>query len=323
MLIDRNIAKYIVFCEDNTLEGVLTDGDFRRWLLNQTTIDLNQPVVNISNKKFKFALFNDDPINIESALLDDVEVLPLLDNQQHLVAIARKLSDTITIGDFTIDTESPTFIIAEIGNNHNGSLELAKKLIDLAVEAGANCAKFQMRSMHSLYHNGGNANDISEDLGSQYTLDLLSRFQLSPEELLIAFDYCKKQGIIPLCTPWDIESLTVLERYGMQAYKVASADLTNHDLLKALAKTQKPLLCSTGMSIETEILEAVRLLKHVGARYVFLHCNSTYPAPFKDVNLNYVDRLKQISGSPVGYSGHERGIHVAISELRASRRARQ
>ena len=338
MLIDRNIAKYIVFCEDNildalkkisdnksgtifsvtesgTLEGVLTDGDFRRWLLNQTTIDLNQPVVNISNKKFKFALFNDDPINIESALLDDVEVLPLLDNQQHLVAIARKLSDAITIGDFTIDTESPTFIIAEIGNNHNGSLELAKKLIDLAVEAGANCAKFQMRSMHSLYHNGGNANDISEDLGSQYTLDLLSRFQLSPEELLIAFDYCKTQGIIPLCTPWDIESLTVLEKYGMQAYKVASADLTNHDLLKALAKTQKPLLCSTGMSIETEILEAVRLLKHVGARYVFLHCNSTYPAPFKDVNLNYVDRLKQISGSPVGYSGHERGIHVAISAV--------
>ncbi|MGH2415145.1 MAG: N-acetylneuraminate synthase family protein, partial [Microcystaceae cyanobacterium] len=197
----------------------------------------------------------------------------------------------------------------------NGSLELAKKLIEEAVAAGADCAKFQMRSLKNLYHNAGDANDASEDLGSQYTLDLLSRFQLSPQEILAAFDYCKERGILPLCTPWDLESLAILEEYGMLAYKVASADLTNHELLRGLAKTGKPLLCSTGMSTEAEITESVQLLQRLGAMYVLLHCNSTYPAPFKDINLNYLDRLKEMGECPVGYSGHERGSNVAIAAV--------
>jgi hypothetical protein len=208
-------------------------------------------------------------------LWHQVEFIPLLDKNRHLVAIALSKSDDIRIGDFIINSESPAFIIAEIGNNHNGSLELAKQLIDQAIAAGADCAKFQMRDLKSLYRNAGNSNDNSEDLGSQYTLDLLSRFQLSPEELFKAFDYCYSQGILPLCTPWDLESLTLLENYGMKAYKVASADLTNHELLTALAKTGKPLLCSTGMATEQEISESVKLLKELGAMYVLLHCNFT------------------------------------------------
>ncbi len=338
MIIDKNLTNYIVFAEDSiidalkkisdnksriifsvfesgVLEGVLTDGDFRRWLLTQVDIDLNQPVSRVSNKKFKFALVDDAPSKIQSYFSDQIEFIPLLDSKGHLVAIARKQPDSIKIGKFQIDAESPTFVIAEIGNNHNGSLELAKKLIARAVAAGADCAKFQMRNLRSLYRNSGNANDAGEDLGSQYTLDLLSRFQLSPEEMFAAFDYCKERDILPLCTPWDLESLEMLEEYGMQAYKVASADLTNHDLLKALAKTGKPLLCSTGMSVEPEIIETVSLLKRIGAMYVLLHCNSTYPAPFKDVNLNYLDRLKEIGDCPVGYSGHERGINVAIAAV--------
>lgn len=338
MLIDRNISKYIVFAEDSIInalqkisdnksriifsvtesgiiEGVMSDGDFRRWLTNQNTIDLNQPVCKISNKTFKSAFFEDESEKIQSYFSSEIEFIPLLDKNRHLVAIARKRLDSFQIGKFQIDPESPSFIIAEIGNNHNGSLELAKKLIDLAVEAGADCAKFQMRSMKALYRNAGNANDASEDLGSQYTLDLLSRFQLSPEEMLAAFDYCKQRDILPLCTPWDLESLTLLEEYGMQAYKVASADLTNHDLLRALAKTGKPLICSTGMSTEAEIAEAAQLLQRLGAMYVLLHCNSTYPAPFKDVNLNYLERLKEIGDCPVGYSGHERDINIAIAAV--------
>ncbi|MGK7956313.1 MAG: N-acetylneuraminate synthase family protein [Crocosphaera sp.] len=338
MLIDRNLSKYIVFSEDSilnalkkisdnksriifsvtesgVLEGVLTDGDFRRWLVEQNTIDLNQAVSNISNKQFKYALFAEDPEKISSYFSDQIDFIPLLDDNDHLVAIARKRPDEIKIGDFIINDESPTFIIAEIGNNHNGSLALAKKLIDEAIAAGANCAKFQLRSLKSLYHNAGNADDASEDLGSQYTLDLLSRFQLSDEEMLEAFDYCKQQGILPLCTPWDLNSLEILENYGMVAYKVASADFTNHELLKALVKTGKPLICSTGMSTEVEISQSVQLLQKLGAMYVLLHCNSTYPAPFKDVNLNYITRLKELGDSPVGYSGHERGIHVAIAAV--------
>lgn len=338
MFIDRNLTKYIVFAEDSiinalqkisdnksriifsvtesgVLEGVVTDGDFRRWLVNQNIIDLNQPVSRIANKNFKSASFQEPPEKIQSYFSDQIEFVPLLDRNRHLVAVARKQPDSIKIGKFTIDAKSPVFVIAEIGNNHNGSLELAKKLIDLAVESGADCAKFQMRNLRSLYRNAGNANDVSEDLGSQYTLDLLSRFQLDPEEMFAAFNYCEGRNIIPLCTPWDLESLFLLEEYGMQAYKVASADLNNHDLLVALAKTGKPLICSTGMSTEQEIIEATALLKRLGAMYVLLHCNSTYPAPFKDVNLAYLDRLREISECPVGYSGHERGINVALAAV--------
>jgi N-acetylneuraminate synthase len=338
MIIDKNLLKYIVFAEDDilnalkkisdnknriifsvteagVLEGVLTDGDFRRWLVQQESINLNQPVSKISNKNFKFANYNDDPVKIQSYFSNEVEFIPLLDNNRHLVAVACRKSAGIRIGDFIIDAQSPTFVIAEIGNNHNGNLELAKQLIDQAVAVGADCAKFQMRDLKSLYRNAGNANDASEDLGSQYTLDLLTRFQLTTDEMFTAFDYCQTQGILPLCTPWDIESLSLLEQYGIQAYKVASADLTNYDLLTDLAKTGKPLICSTGMSAEAEIIDAVALLNRLGAMYVLLHCNSTYPAPFKDVHLNYIDRLKEIGNCPVGYSGHERGIHVAIAAV--------
>ncbi|MDD1427163.1 N-acetylneuraminate synthase family protein [Dolichospermum sp. ST_sed9] len=338
MIIDKNLLKYIVFAEDDilnalkkisdnknriifsvteagVLEGVLTDGDFRRWLVQQESINLNQPVSKISNKNYKFANYNDDPVKIQSYFSNEVEFIPLLDNNRHLVAVACRKSEGIRIGNFIIDAQSPTFVIAEIGNNHNGSLEFAKQLIDQAVAVGADCAKFQMRDLKSLYRNAGNANDASEDLGSQYTLDLLTRFQLTTDEMFTAFDYCQTQGILPLCTPWDIESLSLLEEYGIQAYKVASADLTNYDLLTALAKTGKPLICSTGMSAESEIIDAVALLNRLGAMYVLLHCNSTYPAPFKDVNLNYIDHLKEIGNCPVGYSGHERGIHVAIAAV--------
>ncbi|OLT55933.1 N-acetylneuraminate synthase family protein [Moorena bouillonii] len=338
MLIDRNLSKYIVFGEDSilnalkkisdnksriifsvtesgVLEGIMTDGDFRRWLVSQNNIDLNQPVYKVSNKNYKSVPADVDHGQILAAFSAEVEFIPLVDSVGHLVAVARNRPDGVQIGDFKIDADSPTFVIAEIGNNHNGSLDLAKKLVDLAVEAGADCAKFQLRSMKALYRNAGNANDASEDIGSQYTLDLLSRFQLPADAMLQVFDYCKSLGILPLCTPWDLDSLAILEDYGMPGYKVASADLTNHDLLKALVKTGKPLICSTGMSTEAEITESVRLLQRLGAMYVLLHCNSTYPAPFKDLNLNYLERLRKIGDCQVGYSGHERDIHVSVAAV--------
>ncbi len=336
--IDKNLTKYIVFAEDDivvalkkisdnksriifsvsesgVLEGVLSDGDFRRWLVEQQTIDLNQPVYLISNKNFKFASIHDAPEKIQAQLSDKIEFIPLLDETGHLVAIASRTLREIRIADFILSETSPTFIVAEVGNNHNGSLDRAKALIDAAKQAGADCAKFQLRHLEQLYSNAGNAEDSREDLGSQYTLDLLNRFQLSPDELCQAFDYCKKNNIIPLCTPWDLKSLDTLETYGMSAYKVASADLTNHELLNALIATGRPLICSTGMSTEAEIKESVKLLQKSGVPHILLHCNSTYPTPFKDVNLNYIERLRKISTGLVGYSGHERGIYVAIAAV--------
>src|SRR5690606_37027861 len=130
---------------------------------------------------------------------------------QRLSAIAWREEASLRFGDREIRDDKPTFIIAEIGNNHNGSLELAKRLIDAAAEAGADCAKFQLRDMESLYASGGNV--TSEDLGSEYTLDLLRRFQLTVEEMFEALDYTRARGLIPLCTPWDLLSLKRLNDY--------------------------------------------------------------------------------------------------------------
>ena len=338
MILDRNLAKFIVFSEDSlhnalrkisenkarivfcvsssgVLEGVLTDGDFRRWITEHPSFDTGTPVLSLANKSFTFLPHDASHEEIERQFSDRISYVPLLDRHKHLVAVAHRGAPEIRIGGFTIGPHSPSFLIAEIGNNHNGSLDTAKHLIDEAIAAGADCAKFQMRSMAHLYRNAGDANDASADLGAQYTLDLLSRFQLSSEQMFQAFDYCKEKGILPLCTPWDHDSLQQLESYGMLAYKLASADLTNHDLLEAMARTGKPLICSTGMSNENEIVEAVKLLKGHNAPFVLLHCNSTYPAPFKDIHLEYMDRLRQVGDCVVGYSGHERGIAVPIAAV--------
>ncbi len=340
MVLDKNISPLIVFKEDDlsvalqkmsanksgilfcitergVLDGVLTDGDVRRWLVRQKTVDLRVSVREIANKSFVFAKSSQTSSEIFQ-LFDQkkkITFVPVVDEFFHLVAVARMDDPGFLIAEKKVDQSSPCFIIAEIGNNHNGDIVLAKRLVDLAKEAGADCAKFQMRDMDSLYANKGNSMDASEDLGSQYVLDLLERFQLSTEEMFEVFDHCKKVGIIPLCTPWDVASLRRLDEYGLPGFKIASADLTNHDLLLEVAKTGKPMLVSTGMSTESEIEQTVDVLRGAGANFCLLHCNSAYPAPFKDVNLKYIERLRQIGGGIVGYSGHERGIAVAIAAV--------
>jgi N-acetylneuraminate synthase len=229
-------------------------------------------------------------------------------------APARRLTSA-RVGPFTVSEASPCVVIAELGFNHNGDMATARRLIEAAARAGADCAKFQMRDLRTLYRNEGDADDPREDLGSQYTLDLLSRFSLTTDEMFQLFDYCTAKGIVPLCTPWDVASLDALARYGMPAYKIASADLTNHELLRAAAATGKPLLVSTGMSTEDEISESAALLHGLGADFVLLHCNSTYPPPLKDLNLRYLDRLAELGRCPVGYSGHEHPLHVAVAAV--------
>ncbi|MCR9140712.1 MAG: N-acetylneuraminate synthase family protein [bacterium] len=307
----------IVFAvtEHGVLEGCLSDGDFRKWLLDSKDIDLNMPITKLLNRDLITATPETGRAALESKFKAGVDAIPVIDQRGHIVSVFLKKSANLIIENFTIGEESPVFIIAEIGNNHNGSLELAKRLIDEAVGAGADCVKFQARDMKSLYSNEGNPDDIEEDLGSQYTLDLLSRFQLSREELQAAFDYAREKKVVPMCTPWDLSSLDFLDACGIPAFKIASADLTNHELIRAAGEKGKPIICSTGMSTETEINETVQLVKSSGIPSIFLHCNSTYPAPFKDVNLQYLKRLRDITGFSVGYSGHERGIHIAVAAV--------
>ena len=128
------------------------------------------------------------------------------------------------------------------------------------------------------------------------------------------FDYCKQKGIIYLCTPWDEKSVDILESFGVFAYKVASADLTNIPLLKKLISTNKPLILSTGMNTVNEVKKTVSFLKRKNTEYALLHCNSTYPAPFQDIHLRWINDLKKIH-SLVGYSGHERGTSVSIAAV--------
>ncbi len=318
--IDENEERFVAaVSEDGVLHGILTDGDFRRWALNNEGLDLSRPTKEAVNGDFQSILLGTPVKKIESLLSDRIVFMPVVDNLGRLVAIARsrKRSEKLFIEKREISESAPAFIIAEIGNNHNGSLSAAKDLVDAAIDAGANCVKFQMRDMAELYRSVGNSK-ISlddEDLGAQYTIDLLSRTQLSPAQMREAFDYCREKGILALCTPWDQKSLGELEQFGMSAYKIASADLSNHDLLRSIAETGKPVLVSTGMSTEVEIEEAIAVLKECGARFALLHCNATYPAPYKDINLNYLDRLREISKGVVGYSGHERGSSIAIAAV--------
>ena len=209
--------------------------------------------------------------------------------------------------------EKKVFVIAEIGNNHNGNVELALEMVDAAHEAGADCVKFQMRNMSSVYRKKSLIKQ-GEDLGTEYVLDLLERFQLSQDEHKKVSQYCDGKGILYMCTPWDSDSIITLEALGVQAYKVASADLTNLPLIANLIATKKPLILSTGMSSVEEIQTTADFLHSRNAEFVLLHCNSTYPAPFHDINLNWIKKLKDIHPL-IGYSGHERGIAVTLAAV--------
>jgi sialic acid synthase SpsE/sugar phosphate isomerase/epimerase len=313
--INNNKRRIIFVVDDNgCLVGSFNDGDFRRWLTSNLDFDFNTQVSEAMNDTFTYEKTSTSPEKICEKFSNDIDLIPLVDDFNRFDAIALNDYSGFIIGSQMVSENSPCFVIAEVGNNHNGDIKLAKKLVDLALESGADCVKFQMRNMKSLYK-GGSSFDNSADLGSQYTMDLLNKFQLSNEQLFDVFDYCKIKNLTPLCTPWDEESLNALEEYGMEFYKVASADLTNHRLLEAMADTKKPLICSTGMSIESEIIKTTNFLRKKAVNFCFLHCNSTYPTPFKDINLNYLSRLKKLSGQIVGYSGHERGWSVPVAAV--------
>lgn len=205
------------------------------------------------------------------------------------------------------------YVIAEIGNNHNGNFDRAIQMIDLAADMGADCAKFQMRHLDEVYRQRTLRKD-GEDLGTEYVLDLLRRFELSAEDHRRLADHCTVKGILYLCTPWDARSVDILQGFGVPAYKVASADLTNLPLLDKLASTGKPLILSTGMSRPEEVRITVDFLNRRSAAFVLLHCNSTYPAPLHDINLKWMHQLREVHPL-VGYSGHERGINVSLAAV--------
>jgi len=206
-----------------------------------------------------------------------------------------------------------TFVIAEIGNNHNGSLELAKQLVDVAREAGADCVKFQIRDFASLYRKtpGGAA---SEDLGVEYVKDLLAKVELTVAQHRELRAYVAQSGLLYMCTPWDEASVETLRGFEVDAVKAASADLFNPYLIERIASLGKPFVLSTGMSYQHEIARAVAHAKTLGVPFAILHCNSAYPAPDRDIQLDFIPKLADLH-EVVGYSGHERGTAISIAAV--------
>ncbi len=208
----------------------------------------------------------------------------------------------------------PCFIIAEAGVNHNGSLDMALKLVDVAAEAGADAVKFQKRNLKDLYPAELLENPNAAEWAFRYLLPFLQQSELTDDDFGAIKDHCDQRGIRFMCTPWDEASLDLLERIGVDIYKVASADLVNYPLLERIAATHKPMILSTGMATLEEIACTVDYLKSLEASFALLHCVSAYPAPFEGLNLRFIETLKQF-GVPVGYSGHERGIAMPLVAL--------
>ncbi len=218
----------------------------------------------------------------------------------------------LKLGDLVVKSSNPCCVIAEIGINHNGSVDTAKKLIDVAKDAGVFAVKFQKRDLESIYHR-----DLFTDLknfeqGFQYIIPILRDYELTPDQIHELKEYCDDIGMFFLCTPFDRISAKHLEEIGTQAYKISSADLVNFDLLEYMAGLEKPLLLSTGMSLEPEIDDTVNYLKQRDVAFALLHCVSSYPVDARDANLGRIEYLKNKYRVPVGYSGHDIGTALSV-----------
>lgn len=251
----------------------------------------------------------------------------------------------VTIDDKNIGSEYPVYVIAEIGINHNGSIETAKKMIDMAVECGCDAVKFQKRTIKSVYSSEEliKPREIPTDvLRSAINRKALPRER---EELLKEFvkkncipskipttngdqkyalefgendykeidKYCKERKITWFASPWDLDSVDFLEKFDVPCYKIASASLTDKGLLKKIKETGKPIILSTGMSTMEQVEKAVDFLGE--ENLVLLHCTSTYPTPENEQDLNVIKTLKKYFNCPIGYSGHEPGIQATLTAI--------
>jgi N-acetylneuraminate synthase/N,N'-diacetyllegionaminate synthase len=224
----------------------------------------------------------------------------------------------IKLGNRSISEGEPCFIIAEAGVNHNGTIELAKKLIEVAKDAGADAVKFQtFKAENVLIKNAEKAEYQKETTGieeSQY--EMIKRLELSEYDFKELADYAKKKGILFLSSPFDKESVDLLDEMNVSAFKVASGEITNFPLLKHIAKKGKSIILSTGMATLGEVEEALNVIRSEGVKdVILLHCVSNYPAKIEDVNLRALETLKQAFKLPVGFSDHTLGITTPIAAV--------
>lgn len=215
----------------------------------------------------------------------------------------------IEIADKKVGDDYPCFITAEVGINHNGDINIAKKLIDLAVFSGCDAVKFQKRTIDVVYSKEELAKERESIFGNTNG-DLKRGLEFGLEEYKIIDEYCKQKGIMWYTSCWDEQSVDFIEQFNTPCYKIASASLTDDNLLRYTKSKGKPILLATGMSTLEQIDHAVDVLGE--DNLLIYHCTSTYPTDNCEINLNVIKTLKQRYNCPIGFSGHEKGVFPTI-----------
>jgi len=222
------------------------------------------------------------------------------------------LKDAIKIGEKTIGEKSPTYIIAEIGSNHNRDISIAKKMIDEASIAGVDAVKFQTFKAESLYSK--NTPKFSKD--SVTPFDLIKSIELPRNWQKKLFDYAISKNLDFISSPFDYDAVDELDKIGVPAFKVASFEIVDIELLKYIGEKQKPVIISTGMANIEEIKEALNAIKSTGNKdIILLHCNSLYPSSPEIVNLKAIETMKKVFKVPIGFSDHTVGIHISLAAV--------
>jgi len=217
---------------------------------------------------------------------------------------------TVTVGNKKLGAGQPCYVIAEVGINHNGDIDLAKRLISVAVAAGCDAVKFQKRTVEIVYTEKELSTPRPNPFG-ETNGDLKRGLEFGEEDYAEIASFCKQVKIPWLVSPWDELSVDVMEQFDTPVYKIASASLTDDNLLRHVRRTGKPIIASTGMSTYAEIDHAVDVLGKEDL--ILMHTTSTYPAKYEQLNLRAIPTMIERYGVPVGYSGHETGIPTSVA----------
>ncbi len=221
------------------------------------------------------------------------------------------MSKEVQLGKHLVGANQPIYVIAEIGINHNGSLELAKQLIDAAVQAGCNAVKFQKRSPELATPNHEKSRIRSTPWGEMTYLEYRYRVEFDVDQYREIDEYCSDHSIDWFASCWDSASVAHLKEFSVPCIKVASASITDHDLLRQIKSLGVPVILSTGMSTLSQIHDAASHL--AGAQLMIAHSTSTYPCPPHELNLRMIHTLSKIYDVPIGYSGHETGLASSLA----------
>ena len=218
------------------------------------------------------------------------------------------MTASVQFGDRLIGPGQPTYIVGEIGINHNGDLDSAKKLIDAAALAGCDAVKFQKRTPE--ISTSKSQRDVTRETpwGTMTYLDYRYKIEFGVDEYREIDRYCREKGIEWFASCWDMPSVDFMEQFNPPGYKIASASLTDHALIDKHVKTDRAMIVSTGMSTLDEIGKAVERINQ--RKLILTHTTSTYPCPPEELNLKVIPALEQQFGCPVGYSGHEVGLQT-------------